>query len=349
MADDSRRRDLCKLFHKFKKEELLHELIEQGILEEGLLDTEGTKKAFVNRILKRCFAKVTSDHIGLMDLLYHQAHPSSKKWTVYKLKGFEPEKELNTSDPWKFKSQLKSCLGLYFKVDIFVHLWKNGLWTRLRICDSTSASLLSNTVFLVYYPNAEYIFSSAIKAAHKQYILQTLSTLLHCQTLEEVKLSGRDMFSLKELVLNKSSQGAFSMYRLNQLDGNPLSRKRKREKERQTGAMQSQDIHVTSENKGDDQKRQHFADSAFGCNPQPVLERVEFKMQTRLRSRQHFPRLNRPISCNVTFEGPSVIEGIKNLGSQSFVDVPLPSYLANLHSLSKNSFFLTEKKTSGEN
>lgn len=69
MADDSRRRDLCKLFHKFKKEELLHELIEQGILEEGLLDTEGTKKAFVNRILKRCFAKVTSDHIGLMDLL----------------------------------------------------------------------------------------------------------------------------------------------------------------------------------------------------------------------------------------------------------------------------------------
>ena len=72
------------------------------------------------------------------------------------------------------------------------------------------------------------------------------------------------------------------------------------------------------------------------------------KMQTRLRSRQHFPQLNRPISCNVTFEGPSVLEGIKNLGSQSFVDVPLPSYLANLHSLSKNSFFLTEKKTNGD-
>ena len=69
MADDSRRRDLCKLFNKFKKEELLHGLIEQGILEEGLLDTEGTKKAFVNRILKSCFAKVTTDHIGLMDLL----------------------------------------------------------------------------------------------------------------------------------------------------------------------------------------------------------------------------------------------------------------------------------------
>lgn len=70
MAADSRRRDLCKLFNKFKKEELLHGLIEHGIMEEGLLDTDGTKKAFVNRILKSCFAKeVTSDHVGLMDLL----------------------------------------------------------------------------------------------------------------------------------------------------------------------------------------------------------------------------------------------------------------------------------------
>ena len=43
--------------------------------------------------------------------------------------------------------------------------------------------------------------------------------------------------------------------------------------------MQSQEI--TSENKEEDQKRQHFSDSAFGSNPQPVLERVEFKVCRR--------------------------------------------------------------------
>ena len=43
-----------------------------------------------------------------------------------------------------------------------------------------------------------------------------------------------------------------------------------------------------------------------------------------------------------------MIEGIKNLGSQSFVDIPLPSYMANLHSLSKNSFLLKEKKNAEE-
>ena len=40
-----------------------------------------------------------------------------------------------------------------------------------------------------------------------------------------------------------------------------------------------------------------------------------------------------------------MLEGIKNLGQQSYADVPLPSYLTNLHSMSKNSFVLKEKKT----
>ena len=90
MAENSRRRDLSKLFNKFKKEELLHGLIEQGFLEEGLLDTEGTKKAFVNRILKSCFAKeVTADHVGIMDLLckFFQYHPISCNSSSYLERG----------------------------------------------------------------------------------------------------------------------------------------------------------------------------------------------------------------------------------------------------------------------
>lgn len=70
MADDSRRQDLRKLFNKFKKEELLRGLTERGILKEDCLDTQGTKKAFVSRILKSCFhGEVTTEQVALMDLL----------------------------------------------------------------------------------------------------------------------------------------------------------------------------------------------------------------------------------------------------------------------------------------
>lgn len=108
--------------------------------------------------------------------------------------------------------------------------------------------------------------------------------------------------------------------------------------DRKLEVFQSQEI--TSENWAEEQKRQQLTDGAFGTNLQPKLERIEFKMQTRLQSRQQFPQLISPISCNVRFEGSSVIEGIKNLGSQSFVDIPLPSYMTNLHSLSRSSLLL---------
>ena len=75
------------------------------------------------------------------------------------------------------KTMFNNSMSLYFNFGskhVFVNLWKNSLWTWLHIYErgSPSSLLASNTVFLVYYPNAEYIFMSTIKAAHKQYILQ---------------------------------------------------------------------------------------------------------------------------------------------------------------------------------
>ena len=36
---------------------------------------------------------------------------------------------------------------------------------------------------------------------------------------------------------------------------------------------------ITNENKEEELKRHQIADNAFGPNPQPVLERVEFKVR----------------------------------------------------------------------
>lgn len=70
---------------------------------------------------------------------------------------------------------------LYFIYkDVFVHLWKNGLWTWLHFCEGSSGSLLSNTVYIIYYPSSQYIFMSSIKVAYKQYVLQVNNTNNSC-------------------------------------------------------------------------------------------------------------------------------------------------------------------------
>ena len=70
MAANFYRRDLCKLFNRFKKGELFHALAERGVLEGCSMDTGGTKKAVVNRILELCFdGNTTADHVATVDLL----------------------------------------------------------------------------------------------------------------------------------------------------------------------------------------------------------------------------------------------------------------------------------------
>lgn len=42
--------------------------------------------------------------------------------------------------------------------------------------------------------------------------------------------------------------------------------------------MEVQSQEIKSENKEEEQQRQQLTDNAFGPNPQPVLEKVEFKV-----------------------------------------------------------------------
>ena len=51
-----------------------------------------------------------------------------------------------------------------------------------------------------------------------------------------------------------------------------------------------------------------------------------------------------PFHCRVKFEGPSVLEGIKELGKAGLTSLPLPHHLGNVHSLAKNHFVLADKK-----
>ncbi|CAG8618598.1 23151_t:CDS:2 [Gigaspora rosea] len=62
-------------------------------------------------------------------------------------------------------------------------------------------------------------------------------------------------------------------------------------------------------------------DDNFGPNEQPSLDVVEIKS---------------PISTTVVFEGSNVIEGVKKMVTSGYAILPLPKFLVELHSSSKN-------------
>ncbi|XP_031573781.1 centromere protein N-like [Actinia tenebrosa] len=339
---------LKKLFNKFKKDELIDVLLDRGFLDEGFQRTTATKSASVSRILKLLCEKLSDKQVAVLDLIYHQLHPKTKEWDVFLLSGFDPERARGSglTDPKNFETQICSKLQLYFNVDVCVQLYNNALWIHLAFLENkTSQSTFKDKVYLVYYPLSPYIMVTKMKAAYKQYILQAVTDVLGCTELKQQKLSGKDVQSLADLLLNKKSQGYFSEFRLKKMDSNPLCQENSaRRKRRHSGEKVIVESEITEENKEEIGEKDKWMKNAFGSCDQPVLEKVKFTMETRFKGSKEQDITKNPFKCTVKFEGPSVIEGIKNLGKTGAADVPLPSHLSTIHSQQRNHFILKDRK-----
>ena len=57
---------------------------------------------------------------------------------------------------------------------------------------------------------------------------------------------------------------------------------------------------------------------------------------------------NQPFRCRVKFEGPSVLDGIRNMAECGLVTLPYPKYLRNILTSGKNYFKLADN-TSQQN
>lgn len=69
------------------------------------------------------------------------------------------------------------------------------------------------------------------------------------------------------------------------------------------------------------------------------------QLEVRFRGSEHVPAMvNRaqPFRCKFKFEGPAVLDGIKNLGKSGLATVPLPSILTSVSSKARNHFVLQD-------
>ncbi|KAF9086804.1 hypothetical protein BGX29_001216 [Mortierella sp. GBA35] len=186
-------------------------------------------------------------------------------------------------------------------------------------------------------PKIEKILSYHLDPYFKHAVMR----LFRAEEVEEWPLTGNSPTSLSELLLQKDSQGAQSIYRLNQLDNNPLSgatKKRKLADPRTNYAQGMEDIQ--SEDMTKIARRDLRVAKDFGPNAQPSLSRVDLQLNlpyTTAAKDFELGRLNRqPFPIKVVFEGSNVIEGIKSLIPLGVATEAMPKFLTELHSMATN-------------
>nr|XP_022337704.1 centromere protein N-like isoform X2 [Crassostrea virginica] len=323
---------LRSAFTKCKASELEHLLKQWGYLTEDellQLNFSKSKMCVFRDVLSLCQEKnrkrETADRIDQFDL-----HCTKESWQ---------------SDPEKFKKKLQQQVDLYFDstASVSVTLQDGALWCRLYI-PTGNHNMNSNTVYLIYYPHCQCFAISAFKVSVQNFLFQCLSNAFGYATLTSMNLSGLHYKSLFQLAFNKLGETSFGLTK--DVQSLPFMgenrRKRKAEEIEMEPNMRSEDIAMK-------RKRSLSLETAFGNFEQPVLESLQFKVEVKFMGRKNlknFSEDGEPIRCCVKFEGPSVLEGVRNLASCGLANEPLPKHLLKVNSLGTNNFVLKSKDKS---
>jgi len=91
-----------------------------------------------------------------------------------------------------------------------------------------------------------------------------------------------------------------------------------------------------------------MATESLGVFPHRYVRKYCFccpQMLTKFCGHPHAPGMSRdgPFHCRVRFEGPNVIEGLRNLASAGAMSVPLKTHLAKIHTSARSVFMLKNK------
>ncbi|XP_069113024.1 centromere protein N-like [Argopecten irradians] len=321
------------------------------------LDFSGNKKVIAQALLSLCEnRKHFKTEIDELDLMYTQLYPKKRMWTVFHIDykdGSTKNEWLDLCNPLKFKKKFKNQAGLYFDnmTSVCVGVHRGAFWTRLYATNGVYRRkdqnyLPSNTVYIVYFPKTEYVIISRYKLSTEEFLHQTILTTLGANEMKNMQLCGHDLYSLIHLAMNKKSQGSFSKFNSKQGQQQPLAgfqpKKRK--------AIEiEKDDKIFHEDEEKMKKRAKILEKSFGVEEQPCLEKVEYRVKAKFRGTEYVPSMaNRHdfFKFTVKFEGPSVLEGIRNLGATGLARVPLPGHLGSVHTLAKNHFVIQDQETS---
>lgn len=157
------------------------------------------------------------------------------------------------------------------------------------------------------------------------------------------------------MLLKKDSQGLskklMKSYEQNPLDRNPLLSKKRKWNDISTSAPLTQNpIQKTNVTFADFESRtklQQQANEEFGDFELPSLEKLKWTLEGTFEVDSF--QTQSSVTCNISFLGPNVLEGIKSLVSHGLIQLPLPPHLKDLPSKSANHFRVKTSEDTSEN
>ncbi|BFZ13016.1 hypothetical protein BsWGS_16055 [Bradybaena similaris] len=304
----------------------------------------GTKRNMVNQLLEFVEENALNDEmIGDLELVYMQLHSKHKIWLVYKLSGNYVRLNL---DPRTLRSKLLKSLQLKWKVGRVLgnmRMFAGAVWLRMNLGQSLIRGGSrkrprvynpNKSVFVVTFPGSPYVFINKTAAGQLKVVTEAVVDAMNADSLKDIKLSGRQVSSLADIVLTKDSKCLLSTYRDQEDRENPLLAGQERKRK----AMD--DLFLDTEDMVDEDRQEKsikraILEKKLGYEPQPVLEKLDYKFSVDFHG-----QAVSGMKCmtSVEIKGTSVLNGLYQLAASGLVRFPLPKHLTTVTSSARNSF-----------
>jgi len=235
-----------------------------------------------------------------------------------------------------------------------MNLYAGAVWLRLHFDMSsalqkkTSKSRRSspynpnNSVFIVTFDHSPFVIISSSLVRLSKIVMQGLKISFGVKGLRDIKLSGRHVASLADIVHRRNNEAVSSVFRDKERKESHLYLEAEVENV-DKDLFENEDFEkVIDEKQRFKKRRQTTVEQAFGCAEQPYLETLDYEFSTRFGGRPVFDMPNQT-KVLVEIKGPSVLSGMKQLCQRGYVKLPFRRHL-NITQAARNSFSIADKK-----
>jgi hypothetical protein len=318
----------------------------ENMLAENMKESKEKKVA---KIVESNFkAGITYEQFGKLEVEHFVNNQKKGKWIGYSLSFLSQN---GTVECQALRDAISNELKSYFPHFVYTQMVDSAIWIRVSIeaqrnplssdsiASKVSLSSLFTPINIVHYPHSDCLFINGLTAQYKKFVLFSLKNAMNCSSVEPMDLECPDLTSMKELALERASQGRFKRYRSE--NKNPLDRATETESvvELPANPLLNPAPNIVYENAMEIEQKKNYIAHEFGKEeaggPTAALEYVKFvDYACPINGIEGKDSL----TLGVKFEGKNVIAGFRECLHYNIVHPNLPPCLENLHSNSKNIY-----------
>ncbi|NXC66317.1 CENPN protein, partial [Anhinga anhinga] len=321
---------------KFPRDEVKTMLEKWGFLSETQLQTLNfcqVKEKVSREVAQLCEENSAGiKQAAALDIIYNQAHPNKRVWSVYRMNKAGEEMEFFDLRDFKnkFKRRLQSALK---NVTInFEEYEDNAIWIRIAWGTPHRKPNQYKTSYVVYHSQTPYVFISAsVLKSNLPLLCQALLAASNYHDISEMELRSHSLNSLKDIVFKRYSQ--VSHFTIVFLFFSSLL------------SSSAADLRIIQENRNQRERIERMNWEAFGDGPLPKIEFAQYKLETMFKSNPKLDVLDKePFRCLVKFSSPHLLESLKSLAPAGMADAPLSTLLTCIPQKARNYFRIRDRK-----